>query len=236
MKLKGNNMVNKILTIGFLISIMSNLYPGVLNQLYKGRPWEFLEDTFIIRPESQLSNLSGRSICWGIPALAGLSSLYVANKLTTPKQETDSWLLEPESEPINPKIRALLVSGTALLTGLISYKIVNNMYRNKVELRALEQFVASWPENKNYTPSQLHSFFDSLHRTYTTNMSSFYEEAEEVILAIKATIYDHFPTKYAKKDKQSKDFFTAKYFNSYLGCDLGSTLSGIANIITATKR
>jgi hypothetical protein len=219
--------------VAYTLVVISTLLPlhgasTILNQLYKG-PWEHLEDIFIVQPHLQRTSITGRTLRLGIPSLISLGSLWTAYRLTKPE---DNGIRAFSGRELGKSIlRGFAISGSVTIPALVSYQLIGQWHTNKVEVKALKRFITLWPHNKQATPEQLRPIFDEFYARYILtkpfDREAFEEEALEAIRLIKNRIAEEFP------DKYPKDFFTAKYLNTDLRFDLGSTLSGTAELIKA---
>ena len=172
-----------------------------LKEVFKGKPWEFLENEFIIKPQSELEGWVGsikRFIGSGAISAAGLYGSKVGIEQ----------LLDRYEQRI-PVLSTLLYNFTvtagtvamAYISWALSSKYFLNKARGGIEEEALLKFLVEWQENKQYAPADLHKLFDELCELVLTPVGEYkYKRlAPEMLQLIKKRIYLEFPERY--KDK-----------------------------------
>ena len=207
-------------------------YPfNPLKEIFADRPWEFIEDHFVLKPEKEARRfLNGLKVF-----VAGVSSAMAAG--------TASWMLSEnfvpeEATKYNLPARTAALTASILIApftgGIGGAKYCAYLIQNMIDYKALQSFVREWPENKFYTPDQFHPLFDNLYATYTmsTNNSEFKEIAPEFVAKVQRAIYEHFPRKYAHKLEGAKEI-NGTFIHYMISFDIGEILRLVGHIFNA---
>ncbi len=164
-----------------------------IKALFAGRPWDFVEQIFIVEPHAELNAFTSSMKRW-IPALAvgaasGYGTYTLADHAIAEKQETFKW----------KQFTQTVGSPVAGLIGLSAvYRIARAYTERSIDCKVLTKFIIQWEENKIYTPIDLHESFEALHQLYVQEGATdrYIEVAHKMAPVLKRTIYQHFPDKY----------------------------------------
>jgi hypothetical protein len=191
------------------------------NALYSNPSWEMVEDIFITKPEKELTSFTNRFFRWGLAGLGGVGGYLGTRKFCT---------YMAYNSPVVPRVNIPVVPAVGAGTSaLLTYALVTEISRQSIERRIIRNFIASWPEKKGNTPSELHSLLEKLYERFTKDSASFDEEAGDTMRAIRSAVYNHFPQKY--RDITNNNTSTLKLLttNVHFNFDLGSVLKAIAD-------
>src|SRR5437016_5815668 len=117
-----------------------------LNELFANRPWDFLEDQFIIQPQNHMQETTTKLKTW-LPSLAaGAVSGYATDSLIqnyVPKESGNFHVQSFARWTVNP----IVGFGVAR----VLYKFIENSIQTNTEIATLHRFIRNWPFNKDYT-------------------------------------------------------------------------------------
>lgn len=226
--------IKKIMQLSSLILLLcitkNQIYAGAINTLHKG-PWEFLEFMFISRPEDSLQELATTTKLWGYTGAVQAASTYAAYRGI-------HYAIGNIRNPILRHGTSGALAIASFLPGYLTYKVLQQIIRESIEFEHYENFVILWHIHRSFVPKNMIPALDNAHKLFKVDYAKFKEESRDIIKLIKSGIYEKFPEKYKIKienAKNEKKFFDYKLFTSSADFDLGRTLSGIAQIITAIK-
>lgn len=187
----------------FIIFYFYNNYSATPINYFLNDSWEFVEYTFIIKPEKKLKSFKNRLIRWPTSLLVAIMSFYAINSALEEEDDDDFDNKNPllnDDSIIKPTIYTV---GTIVPTYLF-YKLITNYALNIIEVNTLDEFLSSWPKNKEFVPEQLKKALDETYNNYYLKYTEEYKRAApEIISLIKKAIYEHFPEKYLKYNKRS---------------------------------
>lgn len=228
-------MFKKIIFFSLLILGLNNSLAaiGELNDLY-GSPWEFIEDTFIAKPENAQNNLGSKATSFGLAGLGGIGGYFTGKKIYKFITKNEFDFLDSDYETERNKVKAKITGATTgILTGILSYQIIKQIQKNNIEYNILKDFVKNWHENKRYTPKELHQSFDQLNNMYNNNNSRFNDHSQDAIRLIKQAVYRKFPNKYVKENNKDKSFWDSKHLLGHIDFSFGGVINSIANLYRA---
>ncbi|MGE0009826.1 MAG: hypothetical protein AB7F19_04730 [Candidatus Babeliales bacterium] len=182
----------------FLLTVFCSASPAVdpIKALFANRPWDFVEQIFVIEPHAQLNAFSSSMKRW-IPALAagtaaGYGTYKLAEHAILEQQETFKW------KEFTQKVGSPIV-GVIGLSAV--YRVARAYTERSIDLQVLTQFIVEWEENKQYTPIELHESCDALYQLFMQEGATarYNEVAHKIAPILKRTIYQHFPNKYREQ-------------------------------------
>ena len=207
---------------------LTHVSTSPLKSLFIGREWEFMEDTFIIKPDLEQNKISShlkrniRPLALACAIGAGIyaGSSYVPEVLGNGFKAQD----------FTAYVGAPLF---AILAGLASRKFGSSMIEIAADFKAVEEFVKYWPENKPFTPTQFHSTFDSYYALYCTDPknSTLKKDSYELIRLVRRALFEHFPNKYENRLKELDTQHT--FFYIFIGCDIVDLVRLTGEIVRA---
>lgn len=158
--------------------------------------WEFMQDTFITKPQNDLRAFSvraGRYAAIALGTCAGVNATYAFDEWYQDKYAGYSLDDNGFKDNYNNWCQKAVISAGSIGSYAISSWAVNRFMRSHFEHKALREFMAAWPQNKQFTPQTLHAAFDEVYKLYTGNMEQFNRESSEIIRALKRQIRDNGP-------------------------------------------
>jgi hypothetical protein len=222
-----------LLTVAFAAQASSFTKPtkpiNPLKELFNGRPWEFMEEHFIIKPTKDFDRwipIFQRSVATIAGMSASSSLAYLASIAFVPKKVGDIKF---------PAQNATIFFGApiaALIGGIVSHRFSTYLMKEAIAHQTIEKFIQEWDENRTYTPAQFHATFDTLAHQYLVDPEnpSLRSSASEYLQIIQRAVYLQFPEKYEQKLKELDDRSTQTFFHAIITCDIGHLLGGIVEL------
>ena len=199
--------------------------------VFRGKPWEFMEYQFVIKPARELQSWSHWAKKWTAASAAGaLGKMqsgpiydWVAKKYYYKKVSN-----QPDISKLSTAIVATIVPM------FIVNKLINHYTEQHLDFKGLKQFLAEWDENKEYIPDDLQETFDGLYEIYEykDGKEMLEEMGPEMINLIKKSIYEHFPKKYEVRLKyEDEKFWDSKFMQVLVKLDIAEVVKGVAHIM-----
>ncbi len=216
-----------LLTVLLISTQMQAAHP--LKQLFATNHWGFIEDEFIIKPERKFNQIPQILKRW-LPTIAScIASGYGTDLLV------QRYIPEETSGHFKTQAftRVFGTPSSGVLSAIGMYKLVSHITKTALMLEALERFIVEWPENKQFTPQQLHESFEELHTLHMRyGRAHLIELAPEMIRLIKNTIYNHFPHKYAQQIHKEEKSVSINFWHTIVTCDIVELLKLMGNIFS----
>ncbi|MEX0940560.1 MAG: hypothetical protein WDZ41_04325 [Candidatus Babeliales bacterium] len=160
----------------------------IAQKAFKNREWEYMDYTFIIKPNKELYSLKSKLKLAAATFGGFISSvfgtlIYVIETNQLNRLENDKKFEKAIDMPC-------LIATCGTLLGYLWYLPKSIMFN------ALKNFIKQWPANKNITPNELHDLFDELYQLYKTDYKKFKKVASDSLYIIRQAIELHFPKRY----------------------------------------
>jgi len=219
--------MKKLAFLTLILSASNQSYAAnPLKQLFANNHWGFVEDEFIVKPEQKFNHITQRMKRWLPTIISCAAGGYSANFLAkryVPKRVSHDF----EAQNF---VRAVGTPSSTLLAGIGMYRIVSQAVEIQLQYDALEQFVIEWPENKQFTPQELHEPFEELHKINLRHGRAHLKEvAPEMVRLIKNTIYNHFPHKYMSRLTQHEKTISMNYWHTIVTLDVVELIKTVGN-------
>lgn len=213
-----------LLTALFISAQTHAVHP--LKQLFVNNPWGFVEDEFIVKSEQKFNQVTQRVKRW-LPtiiscAAGGYGADFLAKRYV-PERVSDNFKAQS-------LVRAVGTPGSALLSSFGLYRLASQVIETQLHYEALERFVIEWPENKQFTPQELHESFEELHNLHLRYGKAHLKEvAPEMVRLIRNHIYNHFPHKYANRLNKNAESISFNFWHTIVSIDIAELIKALGN-------
>lgn len=195
-------MKKLVLLFSFTALLGSQLHSNPIKEVFRGKPWEFLEYELIIKPKGNFGKWGAVIDKWFFTSMGSVAGLGVSSELLknydAPESFANKYL--PYNSLVRSSVAAILAGTGAFVSGVATYNFMSKAIMRRVEFNALMRFVLDWPENKRFTPEDLHPMFEELYGGRIGGKDGLEARTEVIMNLIKQRIYLQFPDKY--KDVQ----------------------------------
>jgi hypothetical protein len=197
-----------------------------LKQLFANNHWGFIEDEFIIKPEKKYNHILQRMKRW-LPAMvtciAGGYGADLLAKRYVPTRVSDNFNAQNF-------VRAIGTPSFTALSGIGMYRLTAQVIEAQLRYEVLERFITEWPENKQFTPRELHESFEELYNLHMHYGKDHLKElASEMDRLIRNNIYNHFPLKYADRLNKNTESISFNFWHTIVSIDIAKLIKALGN-------